>query len=374
MTILTEYLLSGLQFHHTMSKRGGGLKKTCPACQEKIFNGFKMCPNCKAPQPKNLRLKKKIENFEQNKNSWLEKSKRNQVISHLLDDAVILIEKLHAVGWRPLLLLEYPHKKPRLILPKDLALGTNAQTCVKNIYEIFKIMVEGNTNQATESSQEPEEATLILHLETLVNPSAEQVSLDQGAETIDNTESDLSHPTGQDFTAAASLDQGAGTMNGTESDLSSPTGQDFTAVTSLEQETGTIIDRTACDLSLLPTGQDLNAMMCLDQEAGTTDDPESSLNPLPTGQDFTTVMDQEPGTMVDPEPYLNLPPTGRRTRQIRRKKVGTKQKECPHNNWEVHPYKDIIQTRQRKGKTEHLYDWMPCKLCGKTWPPTWEAA
>ncbi len=44
-----------------------------------------------------------------------------------------------------MLLLEYPHKKAKLILPKDLPLGTNAQTCVKNIHEIFKIMVEGET-------------------------------------------------------------------------------------------------------------------------------------------------------------------------------------------------------------------------------------
>lgn len=28
--------------------------------------------------------------------------------------------------------------------------------------------------------------------------------------------------------------------------------------------------------------------------------------------------------------------------------VGTKQKDCPHNNWEVHPYEGIIRTRQRK--------------------------
>ncbi len=55
------------------------------------------------------------------------------------------IEKLHAVGWRPLLLLEYPYKKAKMILPKDLALGTNAQTCVNNIHEIYKIMVEGET-------------------------------------------------------------------------------------------------------------------------------------------------------------------------------------------------------------------------------------
>lgn len=30
-------------------------------------------------------------------------------------------------------------------MPKDAVLGTGAETCVKNITEIFKIMVEGET-------------------------------------------------------------------------------------------------------------------------------------------------------------------------------------------------------------------------------------
>ncbi len=73
-----------------MSK-GGGLKKTCPACKNKIFNGFKKCPMCKASQPKNVRLKKKIEKFEQKKKTWVANTKKNQVTSHLWDDAIILV-------------------------------------------------------------------------------------------------------------------------------------------------------------------------------------------------------------------------------------------------------------------------------------------
>ncbi|KAG1924775.1 hypothetical protein F2P79_025941 [Pimephales promelas] len=71
--------------------------------------------------------------------------KKNQVTSHLWDDAIILIEKLHAVGWKTLLLVEYPHKKAKMILPKDELLSKGAQRCVQNIYEIFKMMVEGKT-------------------------------------------------------------------------------------------------------------------------------------------------------------------------------------------------------------------------------------
>ncbi|XP_077077466.1 uncharacterized protein LOC143735229 isoform X3 [Siphateles boraxobius] len=297
--------------HQNMSK-GGGLKKTCPACKNKIFNGFKKCPMCKAPQPKNVRLNKKIEKFERKKKIWVANTKKNQVTSHLWDDAIILIEKLHAVGWRPLLLVEYPHKKAKMILPKDKVLGKSAQTCVENIYEIFKMMVEVNTEQATDSSHEPEEATVTLNFE--ITPLREQ-----------------------DSVATISVDQGAGTV---------------------------------ADFNKPPTGQDLTSGMSLDQGAGTEDGPEWLLSPPPTVQDSVAAVsvDQGAGTVA----VADQPATGQGKRRNQRKRVRTK--DCPHNNRDVHPYRGIIRTRQRKGKTELLYDWMPCDLCGKTWPPTWQTA
>ncbi|KAL0973533.1 hypothetical protein UPYG_G00205540 [Umbra pygmaea] len=148
--------------------------------------------------------------------------------SHLLDDAVILIEKLHAVGWRPLLLLEYPQKEVKLLLPKDQVLGKNAQTCVTNIKEIFKIIVEGNTNQPTQTtSHDSEEVTL--HLESIPNPSTGE----------------------QDSTAATGMVQGAVATDGPE-----------------------------CELCLSPTGQ---ATICMDQGAVTKADPGHDINQPPTG-------------------------------------------------------------------------------------------
>jgi len=48
------FLLYGLQNNKSMP--GGGLKKSCPACLEKIFNGCKVCPICKTAQPQHVRL------------------------------------------------------------------------------------------------------------------------------------------------------------------------------------------------------------------------------------------------------------------------------------------------------------------------------
>ncbi len=46
---------------------------------------------CKASQPKHVRLKEKIEKFEQKKKTWVANTKKNQVTSHLWDDAIILV-------------------------------------------------------------------------------------------------------------------------------------------------------------------------------------------------------------------------------------------------------------------------------------------
>ena len=46
---------------------------------------------CKAPQPQKLRLKKKLEKFKKEKDTWVANTKKNQITSHLMDDAVILV-------------------------------------------------------------------------------------------------------------------------------------------------------------------------------------------------------------------------------------------------------------------------------------------
>ncbi|CAL8315523.1 unnamed protein product [Arctogadus glacialis] len=70
-----------------------------------------------------MRLKKKLDKFLNQKDAWVANTKRNQVTSHLFDDAVILVEKMNALGWRPILLLEYPKKEAKMVLPEGLISG-----------------------------------------------------------------------------------------------------------------------------------------------------------------------------------------------------------------------------------------------------------
>ncbi|CAL8357857.1 unnamed protein product [Boreogadus saida] len=125
----------------------GGFKKSCPACQANIFNGCKVCPICKAPQPQKLRLKKKLDKFKKEKDTWVANTKKNQITSHLLDDAVILIEKLNAVGWKPVLLLEYPKKEARMLLPEGLVPSVGERKCLDDIEEMYTFMIEDPPQQ-----------------------------------------------------------------------------------------------------------------------------------------------------------------------------------------------------------------------------------
>ncbi|CAL8234733.1 unnamed protein product [Boreogadus saida] len=68
-------------------------------------------------------------------------TKKNQITSHLLDDAVILIEKLNAVGWKPILLLEYP-KEARMLLPEGLVPSVGERKCLDDIEEMYTFMIE----------------------------------------------------------------------------------------------------------------------------------------------------------------------------------------------------------------------------------------
>ncbi|XP_039528969.1 uncharacterized protein LOC120480080 isoform X2 [Pimephales promelas] len=165
-----------------------------------------------------------------------------------------------------------------------------------------ELLSKVNPEQATDSSHEPEEATVILNFE-ITNPLREQdsvatISVDQGTVAVGDQS-----PTGQDLTSGMTLDQGAGTEGGPELLLSPP-----------------------------PTVQDSVATISVDQEAGTV-----------------AVADQ--------------PPTGQGKRRNQRKRVRTK--DCPHNNRDVHPYRGIIRTSRERGRPNSCTTGCPAIYAGK---------
>ncbi|XP_049442247.1 uncharacterized protein LOC125894707 [Epinephelus fuscoguttatus] len=100
------------------------------------------------------------------------------------------------------------------------------------------------------------------------------------------------------------------------------------------------------------------------QQASPTHTSSQQASPTHTSPQRASSIQESVHQMQDTQP----PQQGR---QSRKKK---NMKDCPHNQLEMFAIREILKTRNRKGRTEHLYDWQPCTLCGKTWPPSWQPA
>lgn len=68
-----------------------------------------------------------------------------------LSTSLFQLEKLYALGMKPLLLIAHPakvvtgtcHTKTKLMLPMHAHLSTSAKKCLDNVDAIYKLMVEG---------------------------------------------------------------------------------------------------------------------------------------------------------------------------------------------------------------------------------------
>ncbi|XP_029910758.1 ran-binding proteins 9/10 homolog isoform X1 [Myripristis murdjan] len=213
------------------------------------------------------------------------------------------LEKLHALGLKPMLLIGYP-KTSKVMMPQHAHLTTAAKTCLDNMEAVFKLMVEGWTRLNPDQPEDP---------------------------------SRLSLP--QD-----------------------PPNQP------LKEEEIFVFEFVPCDTSPIthnqPTLQETADPPPPQQAASEQPPPQQAASEQPPPQQAASI--QEPAHQV---PAMQLP------QQVTQPHKRTKRMEdCPHNQLETFPVRGILQTRNREGRKEHLYDWEPCTLCGKTWLPSWEPA
>ncbi|KAK9952739.1 hypothetical protein ABG768_018546, partial [Culter alburnus] len=91
-------------------------KKKCPNCPQVMPCATKICKACGAEQPKKARLMKRLQALDMKKGEWFGNLKKNHNEAAMRDEAIILLEKLHAMGYKPLLLLqkEGNGKKPKI--------------------------------------------------------------------------------------------------------------------------------------------------------------------------------------------------------------------------------------------------------------------
>ncbi|KAG5277869.1 hypothetical protein AALO_G00092270 [Alosa alosa] len=130
---------------------GGSVKKTCPQCRCSLFCAQKVCKNCGAEQPKKPHLKKRLQNFDKKRRQWVSQKRQTHNMASVKDEAVVLLEKLHALGYKPLLLLG-KDQGPRAyeVLTPRCQLDAMATKHLGQIAGLFEFVCSGWSKTLTE--------------------------------------------------------------------------------------------------------------------------------------------------------------------------------------------------------------------------------
>uniref|UniRef100_A0A8C5D3P9 Zinc finger protein 62-like n=2 Tax=Gouania willdenowi TaxID=441366 RepID=A0A8C5D3P9_GOUWI len=121
-------------------------KKTCFFCQGVLFCAQKVCCRCKKDQPVKHRLKKKL----------LCDRKKKHNVALIEDEAIIMLEKFHAIGCKPMLLLGKEIKKGQTkcdILTPRCRLSASAKDYLQKISSFYQCLCEGWTQESTDDNQ-----------------------------------------------------------------------------------------------------------------------------------------------------------------------------------------------------------------------------
>ncbi|XP_053709852.1 uncharacterized protein LOC128752551 isoform X2 [Synchiropus splendidus] len=125
----------------------GSTNKHCNNCNAVIAVACKTCKICQAEQPRRQRLAKRLKTFEKKKEEWLKNQKKNNTASRVMDEAQMLLEKLHALGHRAVVFLARPGKKAGTwssqVVHSKWHLTGQASKCLDRMKDLYEVVVTG---------------------------------------------------------------------------------------------------------------------------------------------------------------------------------------------------------------------------------------
>ena len=173
------YLFSSIEM-----PSNGSTTKRCVFCHTQLGVACKTCKACKAEQPRKLRLKRKMDRFDQKRDSWVHSHQKYHTVSHIRDEAYMLVcncfvvtmrlnsqifllcfhinilpsfvcvcvlvfqlEKLQALGIRAVLLMARPVRKTNAwqseVLTPRCELTETSSTFLQRMKDVYNIVVKG---------------------------------------------------------------------------------------------------------------------------------------------------------------------------------------------------------------------------------------
>ncbi|XP_067313928.1 uncharacterized protein [Pseudorasbora parva] len=370
-------------------------------------------------QPLKQRLKKKLQRFDDKREEWVCGHKKNHNVASIKDEAILMLEKLHAIGYKPVLLLGKETKKKEHkceILTPHCTLSTYAQDYLQKIGSFYEYLCEG----WTQNSSGNDDQLITLHL-TPCNPlentsnweevramqassTEEQGQVKQASSTeASSTEgqgqvkqassTEASSTEGQEQVKQASSTDGQGQVKQASStegqeqvkQASSTEGQEQVKQASSTEGQGQVKQASSTD----GQGQVKQASSTEGQEqvkqASSTDGQEQVKQASSTeGQEQVKQASSTEGQeQVKQASSMEGQGSAWDTVKSRKKRKSEgprnmpdkkkPQKNCSyHTRLEAFPIRSVVRERVRKGKGEILVDWQPCPVCGEEWAQSWQ--
>ncbi|XP_051250679.1 uncharacterized protein LOC127360331 isoform X2 [Dicentrarchus labrax] len=292
---------------------GGSIKKKCPFCEAILFCAQKKCTYCKMEQPAKQRLKKRLKKFDQKREEWVVGLKKNHNLASIKDEAIVLLEKLHAMGYKPVLLLGKETKTGATnceVLTPRCELTLQAQNSLQKMGSFYESICEGWSQEIPADDDQVITLTLT-PCDPLEVKSQEQASSTEG--------------------------------QAYSSDLIRAHAE------------------RALSLSPVQNAEEVENPKDL-QTAEEVENPKDlqAAEVQSRGSDIGTVLNPRRKKKTSEAPK-HLP--------VRKKT----QINCSyHSRLEAFPIRRVVKERLRNGKEEILVDWKPCPVCGKEWAHSWQ--
>ncbi|KAI9546032.1 hypothetical protein NQZ68_031322 [Dissostichus eleginoides] len=247
-------------------------------------------------------------------NTAAEKATTGQETADILGQKKRLVEKLNTLGYRAMVFLSKPGKRPSTwktnVAHPRWHLSDQAAKCLDRMKALYEVLVDGWTNPQPSPSLGVEPSTSAPT--TIPSPS----------------------PDAEPSTSAATT-------------IPSP---------SSNAEPATIILTTISSPS--PNTKPLTSAPTI---------PSSSPEDRPSSSTYAVLHPTSPA--LQPSTGPATPAT-----QTKRTAAAKKKQECSHKivgGEQYYPVKTVVKTKWQKGKQIQLVEWDPCSMCGKKWPLQW---
>ncbi|XP_072556809.1 uncharacterized protein [Paramormyrops kingsleyae] len=333
----------------------GSNKKKCPNCYQVMPCAKKVCMTCGAAQPQKQRLAKTLQRLDSRKEQWLAKIKKNNNSSAMVDEALIVLEKLSALGYKPLLLIQKRGKRPQVLTPR-CHLTEDATTKLAKISGFFEMICLGWKNQEVGQQEEVSPAG-----EDALQEVEDSVVVGDGLQEVEDSvvvgdglqEVEDSVVVGDGLQEVEdSVVVGDGLQEVEDSVVVGDGLQEVEDSAMLEDG----LQKVLVQLELVA-----------EEEMVTLYLEKVMVKPVEVEEKRLSeeVVEEEQVTMG----MKKRKSESRPRRGVLKEK---KQRTCTYHRKDPYPFRTVLKKRVRKGISEQLLDWEPCPDCGKEFAPSWQ--